>query len=68
MEPVMEGHWEDRVSADQHKAIERWTLAFRAGRIEEGELYDRFTENGMSPEEADEMVNIEVDSKREMEA
>lgn len=33
-------------------------IKFQAGKIKKADLYDRFCEAGLSPEEADEMCNL----------
>lgn len=54
-------HWEDRVSKNQYKAIEDALENLRSGarsKVGEQLCYDTLTNNGMSPEEADEMINL----------
>ena len=54
--------WEDRVSTEQYQNIEAAIakLKKRGGNRDdkENDAYDSFTNNGMNPEEAQEMLNL----------
>lgn len=57
--------WEDRVTDAQYQKIEAAVTKFQSGRKtrdDEHALYDALTNNGMSPEEADEYINLITES------
>lgn len=57
-------HWEDRVGREGYDKIEAGILKLRASRkrsVDQHKAYETFTNAGMTPEEADEYINLELD-------
>jgi hypothetical protein len=57
-------HWEDRLSPPEHnkavKALEKFRRKRRRTKADEHVLYDTLTNLGVTPEEADEIINLEL--------
>jgi hypothetical protein len=61
----MRDHWEDRITREQHKKCSDAIDKFRKGkpsRKKEHVLYEVLCNNGVTSEEADEVVNLEVEN------
>ena len=55
-------YWEDRLTVEQGKEINKTLACYVIGKISDQVAYDELTNAGMTSEEADEMINcIEVD-------
>lgn len=53
-------HWEERVTDFEYAEITKALVKVKPGisREKQHEAYDALTNNGMTPEEADEMINL----------
>lgn len=56
--------WEDRVSDEQRRKIDKALkrLRPRSSRNVQLDVYDELTNNGMTPEEADELINVVLEN------
>lgn len=55
----MNEHWEDRLTEEQHKVAGEAILKFRKGTIDENDLYHILVDSGCTPEEAQEICDLE---------
>jgi len=57
-------YWEDRLSEQGLKDVDTAILALRKDRTKRGEdiCYDALCGAGMTPDEADEIINVEIEN------
>ena len=53
-------YWQDRITDEQHKKCATALKKFRKGAMNEHELYNILTHNGVTVEEADEIIELET--------
>ena len=56
-------HWEDRLTPEQHKKMSAAMDKFRNGKKSQAaqhKFYDLLTSMGVTGEEADEIINLEI--------